>query len=397
MKILWASNFSAMSAYAQQSNMIVPRLRDMGHEVMVFELSNGSRRPYDWEGITILQPAHDPLGNDIIEYYVNKYGIEAVITLVDVWRFDSRIWGKLPWYPFTPIDHKPIPPAVLERLKVARKPIAMTRFGAEEMQKAGFDPLYMPHMVDTSIFHPRTAEQRAAIRKAMNIPQDAFFAAFVGVNDSTPNRKGIPEMLAAWKQHLNKYPDSVLYLHTLANGNLPINSIGGVKIEPLITSLSIPRDSIRIVDQQRYQEGMIDQRELADIYAAADVFLLMTRGEGFGVPLVESQACGTPVITTDFAGGSAVSHAGWRVQWEMEWSFQDTWRAKPGIMSAVEQLECAYHNARNPRLRELAVKEAQQYSIDNVMRNYVQPVIDAIGLDVLSRMTVGQAEGDAND
>ena len=41
-----------------------------------------------------------------------------------------------------------------------------------------------------------------------------------------------------------------------------------------------------------------DQNALRDIYAACDVWLLGSRTEGFGLPLLEAMACRTPVVAT---------------------------------------------------------------------------------------------------
>ena len=46
-----------------------------------------------------------------------------------------------------------------------------------------------------------------------------------------------------------------------------------------------------------------NQRELAEIYAASDVYANPTREETFGLVNIEALACGTPVITFN-AGGS---------------------------------------------------------------------------------------------
>lgn len=42
-----------------------------------------------------------------------------------------------------------------------------------------------------------------------------------------------------------------------------------------------------------------DNKELAHIYNAAKVFVYPSYFEGFGIPVLEAQACGTPVITSD--------------------------------------------------------------------------------------------------
>ena len=38
------------------------------------------------------------------------------------------------------------------------------------------------------------------------------------------------------------------------------------------------------------------------LYNTADVFVLPTRGEAFGLPFMESMACGTPCIATNWGG-----------------------------------------------------------------------------------------------
>ena len=43
---------------------------------------------------------------------------------------------------------------------------------------------------------------------------------------------------------------------------------------------------------------------LATIYNAMDVFVLPTMGEGFGLPIIESQACRVPALATDFSSCS---------------------------------------------------------------------------------------------
>lgn len=46
---------------------------------------------------------------------------------------------------------------------------------------------------------------------------------------------------------------------------------------------------------------------LAELYRACAATIAIGRGEGFGYPIVESQACGTPVVHVDYAGGAALT------------------------------------------------------------------------------------------
>jgi glycosyltransferase involved in cell wall biosynthesis len=47
--------------------------------------------------------------------------------------------------------------------------------------------------------------------------------------------------------------------------------------------------------------GYVSEPNLVELYAGADLFLFAARLEGFGLPVVEAMACGTPVIASDIA------------------------------------------------------------------------------------------------
>jgi len=80
-------------------------------------------------------------------------------------------------------------------------------------------------------------------------------------------------------------------------GNLVIAGMKGWKFEPILERIdeSPVRDRIRHLDAP-------DDGCLPALYAGADVFLCTSFYEGFGLPPLESMACGTPVVSS--TGGS---------------------------------------------------------------------------------------------
>ncbi len=52
----------------------------------------------------------------------------------------------------------------------------------------------------------------------------------------------------------------------------------------------------------------VPQTELARFYAAADVFIMASREDGFGVVLPQALASGLPLICTDHTGGADLAH-----------------------------------------------------------------------------------------
>lgn len=384
MKVLWASNYSSQSGYASQARMIVPRLKAAGHQMTVFELSNGQRLPNEIGGIQVLPVGLDPLGSDLMLNHAQAMRAHAVISLVDAWGLNGDVMKRVAWYPMTPVDTQPAAPRVVDALKSAKRPIAIAQYGVQELRRAGYDPYYIPHVVDPAVWYPRD-KQRA--RAAINFANERFMVSFVGVNDSTPNRKGIPELLMAWQIFTERHPDALLYLHTAEHGNLPVSNIGGVRIDVMLKTFGINPQTVHMVEQYRYRTG-IPHSELANIAAASDVFILPTRGEGFGLPLLEFQRVGTPVITTNCCTGLELCFSGWLVDGEPEWSVQDCVVTKPGVASIVDALEAAYAERDNPQRRAKAIEGARAYDVDTVMAKYALPVMELIAEEILDTLKI---------
>jgi glycosyltransferase involved in cell wall biosynthesis len=50
--------------------------------------------------------------------------------------------------------------------------------------------------------------------------------------------------------------------------------------------------------------------QMGALYRSADCFVLPTRGEGFGMPVLEAMACGLPTIATAWSGPADFLHEG---------------------------------------------------------------------------------------
>ena len=363
----------------------MPRLQALGHEVTVFELSNGTRLPQQIGGVQVVPTGIDSLGSDMVRGYFDRLRAHATITLIDAWGLNADVMQGVNWYPLAPIDTTPTSPANVNALKHAEHPIAIAQFGVNELRKSGFDPLYWPHAVDPNVWTPG---DKQAARRQLGVREDAFLAAFVGVNDSNPSRKGIPELLAAWQMFSEQHPGALLYMHTSTTGNIPVTGVhGGVNIPLLIKTFGLNPQSVMLVNQHDYYAG-IPTSNLVQLAQAADVLVLPTRGEGFGLPLLEFARVGCPTITTDFGAGAELCFGGWLIEGEPEWTWRDALMVKPGIASLTEALQAAYEERDNPQRRMRQIHGAMQYDVDCVMSIYAAPVLQRIAEETLDRVAL---------
>lgn len=357
----------------------MPRLQSAGHHVTVLELGGGPSMPKMAGSVQVVPCGIDQLGHDVVEEYARRFASDVAITLTDAWGLNPEVMKRLNWTPFVPVDHTPVPPAVRNSLTGAKVPIAISRFGVEQLRNAGFAPLYFPHAVDPAVWHPI---DRARARQELNIPQETFLVAFVGVNDSCPSRKGIPELLAAWSLFAPEHPDALLYMHTSERGNTHISPWHGVRIDEITRTFELNERQLTLVNQHEYKTG-IPASYLALMANAADVLVIPSRGEGWCCPLVEFQRCGCPVITTDFAAEAEHCTSGWLVNIEPVWSQHNAIHAQPSAASIYERLGQAYEARGDERYRQQAVEYATQYDIDRVMALYGLPTIKALGEYIL--------------
>ncbi|MEK9208159.1 MAG: glycosyltransferase [Patescibacteria group bacterium] len=197
-----------------------------------------------------------------------------------------------------PVDHDPVPAAIFDRLRSAYRVITYSKFGHDQLQSKGMHSTYIQHTVDTDIFTPL---DKNAMRKELNIKEDVFLFGMVGANKDNPPRKGFQHGIDAFAKFHKAHPKSALYIHTL------LQQQGGFPIEDYVKFLGI---SESIYHLQPYEQLFkVHRNDMKKIYSAFDALLMPSENEGFGVPIIEAQACGVPVITNDFtATGELVQH-----------------------------------------------------------------------------------------
>lgn len=376
MKLTWHSNVPWNgSGYGTQTAQVVRRLVADGHDVAI-------AANFGTYGATI--PWIDPISEAVVPVYpcgIDRYSQDVLaghhkrhlagqpgwlITLFDTWVLDAPSLAPYNVASWAPIDHMPVPPKVAEWC-AAHTTIAMSRFGEKMLERVGIKSTYIPHALEPSIWKPTPSDAR----QRLNIPDDAFLVMIAAANQGNfPVRKAWNEMFAGLALFLQDHPDTYIYCHTDA-----LNT-SGIDLVFLAAAFGLPTSRIRWADTYSYRTGLYQSSDLAQLYTAADVLLATSMGEGFGIPVIEAQACGTPVIVTDFSAQPELVGAGWKVGWQPAWDpAQASWFATPLVPEINQALGAAFAAKGSEKVRADALAKAAEYDADKVYAENWRPFL----------------------
>jgi glycosyltransferase involved in cell wall biosynthesis len=157
--------------------------------------------------------------------------------------------------------------------------------------------------IDGQVFYPLPDFANTigyqTLRQDLKLKDQHPIVLYVG---SEHPRKNVGVALQAFAQLKAKRPDA-LFIKV----GLPGMAAGRVETLRVADTLGI-RAAVRFI-------GKVSSRRLNELYNLADVFIYPSRLEGFGLPVLEAMAAGTPVVCSnasslpEIAGEAAVMHA----------------------------------------------------------------------------------------
>lgn len=161
---------------------------------------------------------------------------------------------------------------------------ALSARSAENVtREMGVRASVLPPSVDLSTFQPVAARHE-------DHPRVLF------VSDMRVYAKGLNLLLMAWDEIHRRRPEAML---TLA-GPSGQSGMAEPEWDPFAAMSTLVKDPSARAAIEVLGEGNV--HSLPDIYARASVTVLPSIGEAFGLVLVESLACGTPVVGSSFDG-----------------------------------------------------------------------------------------------
>ncbi len=292
MRILLQSNAPWIpTGYGVTSKELLPRWKKLGHEVACFAFNGLYGGQLELDGIPMFPLAKELWGRDKMVFYNKLFRADIYMTFIDVWAVPEIANMDLRWIPICPVDHEPVQDAITSVLQGAYRVVSLAKNGQKLLKDKGIDstPIYIG--VDTKVYKP--LGNRDECKKKLGFKETDFVMGIVAMNKGA--RKNLSDMFDIFKRFRDRHNNAKLYIHSD-----PLRP-DGFDLIKMANTFGIT-DSIMLSDVNALELGFPPE-QMAELYNAFDVTLMNTAGEGFGQPIIESQACGVPVITNDFTTG----------------------------------------------------------------------------------------------
>lgn len=331
-KILWIAPYSG--GYKNITNQNMLSLAANGFEMFVLALDYKSWEhdyPFDvhiipTETSTLLQQARLLLGFMDFKAVVFAMDIIQIGSLVNS-LIDHTKNAKL--ISITPLESPPLPEYWAKDLMLFDKRYVFTKFAQFEFAKKGLQSSIMEY-VSLPEFHAEDVDREATLqadaRKHFNLPLDRKIVLTVAANQERKN--WIAMMDTIKKSKLNP-----LYVGVTSD------FVYGYNLT----------DYAREVGIDYLQMSGLSDEDLAKLYRAADAFLLLSKAEGLGIPVIDANTIGLPVVGID---ACAIAEFCREYRVPVEYSYRDVfghgWRYFPDTDTAAELLDLAVQAGHSP-------------------------------------------------
>jgi glycosyltransferase involved in cell wall biosynthesis len=380
MRLLWVSDSpTTPSGFGGVTREVCRRLARRGHRLEILGWQAYGTTTY-WEGIPVHPVRRDRFGADVLLGYLHRLQPHFLLTLADIWWMSFLTEPPVQryldlsgtrWVHYYPVDGADpegrLPAGWVKVLSCADVPVAMSRFGMEVSAACGVPAAYIPHGVDTELFQPPPDKAAAKARLG-------YEGRFVVLSDARNQpRKLLPRLLDIFAAFARDKPEALLHLHADPEDDAAHSDLYRYNIRQDLEALGLTAQ-VRFTPGFRMRaSGGIPLERLAEIYAAADVHLLTSWGEGFGLPNLQAASAGVvPVALAYTASRELVAGHGCAIP--AECGVVDEFGLVRGLMdreAAVSALNALYADpgllaAKSRQSREFALG----YTWDRIAREW---------------------------
>ena len=292
---------------------VCKRLAYLGHEILVLGWWSAAEAKFAGRDV---QPCPvNPTGaTAAIVKHVGDFHPDYLITLGDVpWLSfvaNPEIQSCLSdagvkWFIYYPVDgvlsNGGLPLEWINVISKADVAITMSDFGLVATEQSGIQAVLIPHGCDTDLFRPPEDKDAAKYRLG-------YRGKFVVLSDARNHRrKLIPRILDIVSGLRIPSRELIFHLHTNA---VPQEDAESYRYN-VFADLSLLR--LNFVTGP-LSGAPLSMTEMAALYAAADVYLLGSFGEGFGLPTLQAASSGVvPVVPANSASTELAGSHGFAI------------------------------------------------------------------------------------
>lgn len=338
------------SGYYYISVPLFTELAKMGHEIRIVGLSyQGQEHTYPFSIIPCkdTNDAHAIVHNLCVMPHTNPDVIIVALDIpLQISFFEKFAQYKKPYIAITPLENGPLTMSWTAPMFNFSWTFFISELGKQEALKAGLKKVdHLLVGIDSNFWHVPTPEEKAGLRKGMGIEDDEFVILTVADNQERKNLWAALSVTSEMKKRGRKVR------HILVTR---VDSPFGWKIRDLALKLGINQEVMTM------NRGM-PKENLWSLYALSDCFLLTSKAEGLGMPVLEAMACGLPVVGTDTGAIHELLDEGRGFLIAPEYSMTDVWgNSRRDFFGIIEGTNVIETMAGTPLWR-IAAQKARAY------------------------------------
>lgn len=314
---------------------------------------------------------------DLILLYDSWAYHDSADTLAAFVAGDADTWGpprRRLWY-WCPFKRRPLPDVERHMIETTGgRPVPFHRWARDLLEEAGIataaDPI--PHAVTDAYLVDVADDERAEARAKMGARDDQTLVLMVAANVAGAERKGFAEAFRAYARLREQDGDRWhMYLHTLM-----APTMGGQDLMGFVRRCGVDGGLTATAGAQ-FVAGVPDEL-MRGLYAAADQLWMPSRCEGFGVPIIEAMAQGTPTLTTGLGTSGELVPPEHRICYIDAWQPQlQAWEAQADWRHLATLARKVGRRYRRPdRARALSDKARALYTEDRIAAAWADLLAD---------------------
>ena len=234
---------------------------------------------------------------DKVLYHCNRFKPDIIWSLGDLHMIAYMLQApeelRKRWMHWLPIDAEPYPYMMHESMEAVPNLVLMAEFAANMCKKHLPNAIMIPHGLDPSIFKPLQNRHQMRVKNQVS---DKFVVLTVARNQW---RKNLDLSVEAFARFSKNKSDVMFVMHTQLAAPPKLR---GWYLHNLVQINKDDWDS-ELPNKIKLSVKTYHETQMNAQYNIADAFLLTSSGEGFGVPTIEAQMAGIPVIVPNNTTG----------------------------------------------------------------------------------------------